>query len=69
MGITSKKTEITEGGEKKEALTISFTNGALEQLEKLKDFIGTDDPIEVVKVGIAFIQRTKENQQNHTNEK
>jgi hypothetical protein len=65
MGITAQKTEITEGGEKKEALTISFTNGALEQLETLKEFIGTDDPVEVVKVGIAFIQRTKERQQNH----
>ena len=65
MGITSEKTEVIESGEKKEALVISFTNGALEQLQTLQGFIGTDDPVEVIKAGIAFIQRTKERQQNH----
>ncbi|QQG38300.1 MAG: hypothetical protein HYS26_01995 [Candidatus Kaiserbacteria bacterium] len=62
MAITSKKEEVVEGGAKKDALTVSFTNGALEQLESLKKFIGSDDPLEVVKVGIAFVQRAKEKQ-------
>lgn len=60
MGITGKKTQVEEAGQKKEALSVDFTNGALQQLEDLKKFIGTDDPIEVIKVGIAFVQRAKE---------
>ncbi len=60
MAIKGEKKEVIEGGKKKEALTVSFTNGALEQLESLKGFLGTDDPVEVIKAGIAFIQRVKE---------
>jgi hypothetical protein len=63
MAITGERREITEGGQKKKALTVSFTNGALEQLEALKNFIGTDDPIEVVKLGISFVQRIKEREE------
>lgn len=64
MPLTGTKTEVIEEGKKKQALNISFTNGALDQLEKLKEFIGTDDLVEVVKVGIAFVQREKERQSN-----
>lgn len=67
MAITGKKTEITEQGERKEALSVSFTNGALEQLETLRRFLGSDDPIEVVKVGIAFVQRLKEEEDAERN--
>lgn len=65
MAIDSKKTEIIEGGEKKPALVVTFTNGALLQLEDLKKLIGSDDPVEVIKVGIAFIQRLKEDAKSH----
>lgn len=67
MPVTGQKTEVMEGGAKKEALNVSFTNGALEQLETLKSFVGTDDPVEVIKVGIAFIQRAKEQQTKPNN--
>lgn len=60
MSVFGQKGEVVEGGKKKEALNVSFTNGALEQLETLKEFIGTDDPVEVIKVGISFLQRAKE---------
>jgi hypothetical protein len=68
MAITGKKGEVIEGGAKKDALTVSFTNGALDQLESLKKFIGSDDPVEVIKVGIAFVQRAKERQANSPND-
>ena len=60
MPIEAEKKIIDEGGNIKHVLTISFSNGALDQLESLKRFLGTDDPVEVVKAGIAFVQRVKE---------
>ena len=69
MAITGEKTQVDEAGQKKECLRVSFTNGALQQLEELKKFIGSDDPTEVLKVGIAFVQRAKEfNEKNKINE-
>lgn len=60
MAIEGEKKEIKQGDKTKEVLVISISNGALEQLESLKKFLGTDDPVEVVKAGIAFVQRFKE---------
>ncbi len=60
MGLTGESKQIQEDGENKDAFVISFTNGALSQLQSLKDFLGADDPIEVVKVGISFLQKIKE---------
>lgn len=67
MAITSEKTNINEDGQDKPALVISVTNGALEQLEDLKRFIGAEDTLEVVKVGIALIQKLKEEKHGRQN--
>lgn len=65
MAIEGEKKEIKLGDITKEVLVVSISNGALEQLESLKKFLGTDDPIEVIKAGIAFVQRVKEHENNH----
>lgn len=61
MPIATETKEIKDGDQVKQILTVSFSNGALTQLELLKKFLGTDDPVEVIKVGIAMVQRAKEN--------
>lgn len=64
MGIESKKTAVKIGNEVKEILQVSFSNGALEQLEALKKFLGTDDPVEVIKAGISVVQKIKEDEEH-----
>lgn len=61
MAIEGEKKEVKLGDNTtKQVLSILISNGALEQLESLKKFLGTDDPVEVIKAGIAFVQRLKE---------
>lgn len=60
MAIEGHKEEVVLGDTSKEVLVVSISNGALEQLELLKKFLGTDDPVEVIKTGIAFVQKIKE---------
>lgn len=47
-----------------------FTNGTFEQLKELSDFLNeeglieTNDPIDAVRMAIAFLQSAKENREN-----
>jgi len=61
MPITNeKKKELQPDGTEKEILAFSFSNGALQQLEDLAKFIGTEDVTDVIKLGISFLQKIKE---------
>jgi len=53
-------------GKKVETLSIEFTNGSLEQLKQLAKFfdITDNDPTEVVKLGISFMQNVKDRQES-----
>lgn len=67
MPTEQKKELIQEGdGTQKEVLTIKFSNGALEQLESLQAFLGTNDPLDVVKAGISLLQQLKEKKADQT---
>lgn len=60
MSITQRNETIREDGRDKEALVVSFTNGAKQQLEELKNHFKASDLLEVVKLGVSFLQRLKE---------
>lgn len=55
-----KRTRKAEDGTDQEVFAVEFTNGALGQLEDLKKFFEADDLLEVVQVGISYLQRVKE---------
>ncbi len=60
MPVTAAKKKVQEKGLEKDALIVSFTNGAKAQVEELQKFINAGDPIDVIKLGISFVQRLKE---------
>jgi hypothetical protein len=60
MPITGESKKITEEGTEKDAFQVSFTNGALVQLENLKNHFKQSDLTEAVKLGISFLQQIKE---------
>ena len=60
MPITCTEQTVNEDGQDKKALVVSFTNGALEQLEELRDFYKLKDNLEVVKFGVSVLQKAKE---------
>lgn len=53
-----------EDGTEKEVLSVTFSNGALEQLRELQKEFGLDDEISVIKLGISIIQKAKEDTTN-----
>jgi hypothetical protein len=60
MPLTASKTKIKEGNTEKDALTVTFTNGARAQLEDLREFIEAESPEDVIKLGISLVQKLKE---------
>jgi hypothetical protein len=60
MGINSEEKTINEDGQEKRAFIVSFTNGALEQLEELRQFFKLTENIDVIKAGISIVQKSKE---------
>lgn len=60
MSVNQRTEKVTEEGEEKEAFVVSFTNGAKQQLEELQAHFKTNDLLDVVKLGISFLQRVKE---------
>lgn len=60
MPITGKQDQITEEGNEKTAFVVTFSNGALEQLETLKAHYNQADLTEVIKLGVSFLQQIKE---------
>lgn len=55
-----EKTTVNEDGTVKDAYTVTFTNGALEELEELQKTLKVDDLDMVLKVGIALLKKTGE---------
>jgi len=57
-------------GKEVETLYMEFTNGSLEQLRDLAKFFDVKDenPAEVVKLGISFLQNVKERHDSGNNE-
>ena len=50
-------------GQEKEALIFSFTNGAKEQLLKLKEFFKQENELELLMLAISLLQKVKEQQE------
>ena len=63
MPVTGKDEIIKEEGQDKNAYTVSFTNGAKEQLDELQKFFDASNHTETVKLAISFLQRIKENEE------
>ena len=67
MPVNSTNQRVQEDGKEKEALVFTFTNGAREQLEELKNFLKADTELDVLKIGISLLQnfkKAKEKEQN-----
>jgi hypothetical protein len=60
MPISGEEKKINEDSVEKDAVVISFTNGALQQLKDLSTFYKQSDLTELVKLGISFLQQVKE---------
>lgn len=66
MPVTSQNGKTTEDGQEKDALIVTFTNGAKQQLEDLQAFYKTPDNLEVIKLAIGLLQKFKETDQKKT---
>jgi len=60
MPIEGTKTTKSEDGVDKDAYTVAFTNGALGELEELKDKLHLDNLEAVIKLSIALLRRLEE---------
>lgn len=60
MPQQGQKTTVQEEGQEKEAFQVTFTNGALQELEELAKYFHTKDLTEVVKIAIGVVQKLKE---------
>ncbi len=60
MPATGKKTTIMEDGVDKEAYSVIFTNGALRELEDLKDSLEAPDLDSVLRIAIGLIKRVEQ---------
>lgn len=60
MPIQGQQTTKNEDGVDKDAYTVAFTNGALAELEELKEKLKLDNLEAVVKLSIALLRRLEE---------
>ena len=67
MALDSEEKIIQEGGNDKKGFVVTFTNGTLEQLEELREFLKAPDKLEVIKLGISFLQRYKDQEKSKKN--
>lgn len=63
MAITSQDRILNEGGTERKQFVVTFDNGTLEQIEELRAFFNQEDKLNVVKLAISLLQRTKEAQE------
>jgi hypothetical protein len=63
MAITGEEKKVQEGGEQKDAFVVTFSNGALSQVEELKHFFGRESNLELIKSAISFLQLLKEQEE------
>lgn len=57
MPQIGQKTKVQEDGVDKDAYTVTFTNGALQELEDLQESMKADDLDSVLKVAIGVLKR------------
>ncbi len=69
MPVTGKSEVIKEEGQDKDAFTVSFTNGAKEQLEELRKYFDTPTDLDLIKLGISILQSAKERKERQEKEK
>lgn len=70
MAATGEKTTRTnDDGTTQEVLNVEFTNGGIKQLEELKQYFNKEDLVQVVQLGIAYLQRLKEVREQSEKEK
>jgi hypothetical protein len=60
MPQTGSKTTVNEDGVEKDAYTVTFTNGALQELEDLKTKMGAPSLDSVVQIAIGVLRRLEE---------
>ncbi len=60
MSVTTKQKKVSENGESKDALEVTFTNGAREQLVELQKFLKAPTELDVIKLGISILQKFKD---------
>jgi cation transport regulator ChaB len=66
MPHKGQKTTVKEDGQEKEAYQITFTNGALEELEDIAKSLNTADDLDTaVRVAIAYLKNTLEKNNKH----
>lgn len=63
MPVNSKSEKVHEDGQEKDALILTFTNGAKEQIEELKNFLNADTELDVIKTGISILQNWKQSKE------
>lgn len=63
MSVTGEQKIIKEDGQEKPAFVLSFTNGALAQLDELTGFFKKGDKLEAVKMAISLMQFVKEEEE------
>jgi hypothetical protein len=68
MGQTGTKTTVNEDGVDKDAYTVTFTNGALAELEELQKSIKAEDLDSVLRVAIGVLKRLEELNKNGKSE-
>lgn len=59
MPANSKTEKVQEEGREKDALVFTFTNGAKEQIEELKDFFDSKTELDLINLGISILQNYK----------
>lgn len=60
--MTGTPTTVKEDGVDKDAYTVAFTNGALEELEQLQEKMHLPDLESVVKLSIAVLRKLQESE-------
>jgi len=56
------KIEKNGAGIDSRKLTVTFTNGSVDQIEELKNFLKLESCLDVIKLGISFLQRIKDDE-------
>lgn len=62
MPIQGKNETIQEEGKEKDAFTVTFTNGAKQQISDLKQFFKQPDELELIKLAISLLENIREQQ-------
>jgi hypothetical protein len=68
MSQVGRSTTVHENGVEKPAYTVSFTNGALAELESLQQKLGAPDLDSVIRIAIGVIRRISESNEPRSSE-